>query len=209
MLDLSPLWSLDQSGRLSAAQIFAKLPPKFQAQLRTLLTELARAGLEQSWEWWARPQQMAPPGDWVTWVIMSGRGFGKTRAGSEWVIQKARDFPGCRIALIAAKPEDYRNFMIEGPAGIVTVSPPDFQAHYHASLAKITWPNGSEAHCFSDKSPDSLRGPNNDFAWVDEFGKFRYQKEVWENLRFTMRSGEHPQTIITTTPVPPSNSRKS
>ena len=160
------------------------------------------ANLSYCWEFWARPNQVAPEGLWSTWLILAGRGFGKTRTGAEWVIELARDFPGCRIALVAETAADARKVMIEGESGILARSAPDFTPDYAPTNRQLTWPNGSVAITYNATEPDQLRGPQHHFAWCDELAKWRYAQEMWDQHQFGLRLGDHPRTLVTTTPRP-------
>lgn len=117
------------------------------------------------WPFWARPNQLAPEGDWTIWLLMAGRGFGKSRSGAEWVIQKARDLPGSYGALISMDAGSARDVMLEGESGILACSPPDFMPNYEPSKRRITWPNGSSATIFTSVSPEDLRGPQFSWGW--------------------------------------------
>jgi phage terminase large subunit-like protein len=187
---------------LSLAQIFASLPEKEQEEYLASLTPAARAALKYNWDFWARPNQLEPEGDWTTWLILAGRGFGKTRTGAEWVNKNVKAGNAKRIALVAETAPDARDVMVLGPAGIVSVSPPDFKAEYFPSKRLVRWPNGAEAILFNAVEPDQLRGPQFDLAWCDELAKWRYAQETWDQLQFGLRLGEHPRQIVTTTPRP-------
>lgn len=187
---------------LSLAQIFASLPKAEQEEYLAGLTPAARAALKYNWDFWARPNQMEPEGDWTTWLILAGRGFGKTRTGAEWVNKNVKEGKARRIALVAETAPDARDVMVLGPAGIVSVSPPDFKAEYFPSKRLVRWPNGAEAILFNAVEPDQLRGPQFDLAWCDELAKWRYAQETWDQLQFGLRLGEHPRQIVTTTPRP-------
>jgi phage terminase large subunit-like protein len=187
---------------LSLAQVFASLPEKEQEEYLAGLTPAARATLKYNWDFWARPNQMEPDGNWTTWLILAGRGFGKTRTGAEWVNKNVRSGKAKRIALVAETAPDARDVMVLGPAGIVSVSPPDFKAEYFPSKRLVRWPNGAEAILFNAVEPDQLRGPQFDLAWCDELAKWRYAQETWDQLQFGLRLGEHPRQIVTTTPRP-------
>ena len=136
--------------------------------------------------------------------MLAGRGFGKTRTGSEWVHERAMAFNGRWIALIAKNPADARDYMIEGPGGLLRNSPPWERPNYESSKRRITWKNGSWATIYSDEAPDQVRGFSGDTAWIDEFAKFRNPQDVWDNLQFGMReaSTDRPRQLITTTPRP-------
>lgn len=163
--------------------------------------------LEYDWRFWARPNQLEPDefrnGLTQIWLILAGRGWGKTKTGGETVNERVRTGRAGRIALVAPTAADARDVMIEGPAGIVTTSPPWFRARYMPSKRKVIWPNGAEALLFSAEDPDQLRGPQHDLAWCDELAAWPrlVQQEVWDNLMFGLRIGAA-QCIITTTPRP-------
>jgi phage terminase large subunit-like protein len=168
------------------------------------LTDEQLEWLMWDWKFWARPKQLPPDGDWSTWVIRAGRGFGKTRSGTGWVHDRAMEHPGRWIAFLARTPADARDYMIDGPGGILKNTPPWERPYYEPSKRRIVWPNGSWATIYSDEEPDQTRGFSGDTAWLDEFGKFKHAQECWENLNFGMRevSGDQPRRIITTTPRP-------
>lgn len=162
------------------------------------------------WDWpfWVRPSQKEPPGDWLTWLILAGRGFGKTKAGAEtirsWACGKTPLARGRyrRFLLVAETAADARDVMIEGEAGLLAVHPPDFRPHYEPSKRRITWPNGAVASVFNATEPDQLRGPQGDAAWCDELAKWQYARETWDMLQFGLRLGDNPRQIVTTTPRP-------
>lgn len=159
--------------------------------------------LKYTWLAWARDSQIAPEGDWSTWCVISGRGWGKTRTGAEWVIEKAGKFPGCHIALVGRTVADVRDVMIKGRSGILAVSPPWFKPVYKPSSRILIWPNGSYATTYSADAPDQLRGPQHSFAWGDEKAAWLYD-DAWTQLQFGLRiepaPGVMPQCIVTTTP---------
>lgn len=188
--------------QVSPAQVLAALTEKQRREFLSALSVEALAKLKYNWEFWARPNQLPPPGDWTTWLVLSGRGFGKTRMGAEWVRQKANEFPGCRIALVAETAADGRDVMVEGESGLLAIDPALTQDSYQKTNRKITWPNGSTAFLYNATEPDQLRGPQHHFAWVDELAKFKYLQDTWDQLQFGLRLGEHPQQIVTTTPRP-------
>lgn len=164
------------------------------------------AALPWLWEFWALEHQRAPEGPWAVWVILGGRGAGKTRAGSEWVrsiVEGALSSdPGeCRrIALIGETYDQVRDVMIFGESGIMSVCPPDRTPKWVANERKLVWPNGAEAVAFSATSPEALRGPQFDAAWCDELAKWPDGRAAWDNLQFALRLGNHPRQIVTTTP---------
>lgn len=152
--------------------------------------------------WNARDEQLPPEGDWRTWLVLAGRGFGKTRCGAEWVRARAEGHPGCRIALVGRTAADVRDVMVGGPAGLLAVCPPWNAPAYEPSKRAVTWPNGSVATAFSAEEPDLLRGPQHHYAWCDELAAWRYQDETWSNLVLGLRLGDAPRTVVTTTPRP-------
>ncbi len=172
------------------------------------LTDEEADELLHTWELWARPNQLEPDAvlpngeNWVTWLILAGRGFGKTRCGAETVIKWVREGHCRRLALVAEDSADARDVMVEGESGILACSPRDFKPKYEPSKRRLTWPNGAVASLFSAEDFDSLRGPQFDGAWCDELCKWRYAQEAWDNLQFGLRLGEHPKQIVTTTPRP-------
>ena len=172
------------------------------------LSPQAKAKLQYDWKFWARPNQLATEGDWATWLILAGRGFGKTRTGAEtirdWVCGPTPlSGGGCgRIALVAETAADARDVMVEGESGLMAVHPPDFRPTYQPSLRRLTWPNGAIATLYNATEPDQLRGPQHDAAWCDELAKWRYCQESWDQLQFGLRLGDHPRVIVTTTPRP-------
>ncbi|WP_246587919.1 DNA-packaging protein [Paracoccus bogoriensis] len=157
-------------------------------------------------EFWALPHQLPPEGDWKSWVIMGGRGAGKTRAGAEWVRRMVEGpsaaAPGrCqRVALVGETFDQVREVMIFGESGILACSPPDRRPVWEAGRKRLVWANGATATCYSAHEPEALRGPQFDAAWVDELAKWKKAEDVWDMLQFALRLGEHPQQVITTTP---------
>ena len=166
------------------------------------LSEESLAALKWDWNFWARPNQLAPEGDWNTWLVMAGRGFGKTRMGSEWIRMLAHKYPGCRIALVAETAADARDVMIKGDSGLLNCDPTLSDDSWSPTNRCLSWPNGSKAYTYNGTTPDQLRGPQHHFAWVDELAKFEYMQEAWDQLQFGLRLGVHPQCLVTTTPRP-------
>ena len=157
-------------------------------------------------EFWALPHQLPPEGDWKSWVIMGGRGAGKTRAGSEWVRAQVEgatpEAPGRakRVALVAETFDQGRDVMVMGDSGILACSPPDRRPVWEAGRRRLVWPNGATATVYSAHEPEGLRGPQFDAAWVDELAKWKKAEETWDMLQFALRLGENPQQVVTTTP---------
>ncbi|HYE29012.1 MAG TPA: terminase family protein [Allosphingosinicella sp.] len=185
---------------MSLAERAALLP---RAQRRALIGELSRDEkllLLSEWAGEARPGQLAPDGDWRIWMIMAGRGFGKTRAGSEWVLGLARA-PGLRIELVGPNEDEARAVMVEGPAGILACAR-EVRPKWEPSNLRLIWPNGTMAFVHSGANPEGLRGPECDYAWCDEAAKWPRGQATWNNLMFVLRSGRLPRVLVTTTPRP-------
>lgn len=185
------------------ANSISLLPKEKREKLLNSLTQEEAEELLYDWEGvWARPKQLPPPGDWLTWMILTGRGWGKTRTGSEWVTGNAKK--GAKhIALIGQTKADVRDTMIElGPASILKISNPNFMPKYESSKRRIVWPNGCVGTVYSGDEPDQVRGPSHDIAWIDELAKFKYPQDIWDNLMFGLREGEDMRILITTTPRP-------
>ena len=153
------------------------------------------------WPLWARDKQLPPESDWHIWLLMAGRGFGKTRAGAEWVRMLAMTGTCGLIALVGHTMDDVRHVMIEGASGILQVSPPDEKPTWLPSRRLLIWPNGAKARCYSSEDPNQLRGPEHEKAWCDEIAKWRYQA-AWDNLMLALRVGDRPRALATTTPRP-------
>jgi phage terminase large subunit-like protein len=173
------------------------------------LTEDERARLNAAllerkhrWEAHARPKQLPPPGQWTTWLILAGRGFGKTRTGAEWVRDKAQQYPGCRIALVAEDAGDARDVMVEGESGLLRICHPRERPVYPSSVRRVSWANGSRATLYSAADYEVLRGPQHHFAWYDELAKYAHDREAWDNGMMGLRLGSNPQCVVTTTPKP-------
>jgi phage terminase large subunit-like protein len=148
-----------------------------------------------------RPEQLPPEGDWSIWVILAGRGFGKTRAGAEWLHAMALERPR-RFALVGTSLDNARAVMVEGESGLLARMPPGGDVSFTPSQRLLTWPNGSQARLFSGGEPDSLRGGQFDFAWGDEFAHWPHAEMTLTNLRLATRLGVHPRLLLTTTPLP-------
>lgn len=191
----------------SKAASIACLPPSQRAALLEGLSAETLVAMPFLWELWAHPlHQQAPEGDWQTWVILGGRGAGKTRAGAEWVRSRVEgatpDAPGpCRrIALLGETMDQARAVMVEGDSGILASSPPDRRPEFISSRGVLRWSNGAEAHLHSAVNHEALRGPQFDGAWSDELAKWRHARDAWDMLQFTLRLGDDPRQIVTTTP---------
>jgi len=196
---------------LSPAKWLASQPAAFQTQAMAKLTPQEMTDLNWKWDgWWARPQQVAPPGDWRHWLFVAGRGAGKTRAGSEWVRDQVKRGRG-RITLIAPTAGDARDVMVEGESGILSVcwagdtdakGNPLGRPLYEPSKRRITWSNGAIATLFSAEEPERLRGPQADAMWCDELAAWKNAQMTWDMAMFGLRLGTDPRAIVTTTPKP-------
>ena len=155
------------------------------------------------WEFWARPEQLTPPGDWVNWLILAGRGSGKTRVGAEQVRRWTKDFP--IVNLIGPTAADVRDVMVQGigaGSAIMEVCRREEAPVYEKSKRRLVWPNGAISLLFSAEEPDRLRGPQHMKLWCDEIAGWQYPDTCWEQAEFGLRLGAKPQTVITTTPKP-------
>jgi phage terminase large subunit-like protein len=158
--------------------------------------------LDNSWAAVARLNQLPPPGDWwQIWLLLAGRGFGKTRTLAEWVCGQVVSGQASRIALVAATAADARDVLVEGESGILAVAPPWFRPIYESSKRRLTWPNGAVATTFSAEEPERLRGPQHDAAVCDELGSWS-RPETWDMLQFGLRLGGNPRCLVATTPRP-------
>ena len=159
------------------------------------LTQEQIAALKYDWRFWARPGQLAPEQDWRTWLVLAGRGFGKTEIGAQWIRQRVKD--GAKmIALVAETQKDLEEVMIPR---LLKVTPEAEAPRVRFKPVRLNWPSGAVAYGYNGTEPDQLRGPEFDTAWVDEFAKYRKARETWDMLQFTMRQGE-PRVLVTTTP---------
>jgi phage terminase large subunit-like protein len=153
------------------------------------------------WDVIGRIEQQPPAGDWRYWLILAGRGFGKTRAGAEWV--RAEVAAGRRrIALIGPTMADVRDVMVEGESGLLNVCQPGDRPKFQASRRRLVWPNGAKAFLYSAEEPERLRGPQHDAAWADELAAWSNLQATWDQLMFGLRLGENPRAVVTTTPKP-------
>lgn len=186
----------------SLAEQLATLPPEHRAKIVNRLSSQDAEKLLYDWEMWARPEQLPPDWGWYVWLILSGRGFGKTRTGNEMVIRwaKAGYSP---IALIGQTKADVRDTIIEiGESSLLRISPPWFRPEYEPSKRRLVWPNGVIGVVFSGDEPDQLRGPQHAKCLVVELAKFKYPQDTWDNLEMGLRIGDNPQAVVTTTPRP-------
>jgi phage terminase large subunit-like protein len=161
-----------------------------------------RRRMVDAFSWQAHCGQEAPRGDWRVWLIMAGRGFGKTRAGAEWVWARARENCSARIALVAGSLAEAKAVMVEGASGLLACARTGETPLWLPSRGLIVFPSGARGFVYSADAPESLRGPEHDFAWADELAKWRHAEAAWANLRMGLRRGEAPRAVVTTTPRP-------
>jgi len=196
---------------------FSAAPPPplsdFLAEIARRKAERQRGTEEWLWSWRriGRPEQQPPPGDWLVWLILAGRGWGKTRTGVEHIRAEVEAGRASRIAIVAETAADARDVIAEGPSGFLSVGPPEKRPLYESSKRRLTWPNGATATLYNATEPDQLRGPQFDAAWCDELAKWGYSKpgssarslgqETWDMLQFGLRTGSA-RCVVTTTPRP-------
>lgn len=176
-----------------------RMSPTEQNRFLSGISDAEAALLLYDWPFWARGKQLPPEGDWRVWLILAGRGFGKTRTGAEW-IRMALESGRCqRAAVIGATAGDVRDVMVEGESGLLAVTPPWERPLYEPSKRRLTWPSGGVATLLSADDPDQVRGHQFDVAWADEIAAWP-QPDTWHNLMMALRLGLRPQCIATTTP---------
>jgi len=185
----------------SKKELFLELPLEERKRRLALVTDIEVEQLLYDWSFTGRPKQQSPQGDWRIWLIMAGRGFGKTRTGAEWVREQVKQGRK-RIAIVAPTSADARDVAVEGESGIIAISPSWDKPVYEPSKRRVTWSNGAIATLYSAEEPERLRGPQHDAAWTDEIAAWAYQQETWDMLQFGLRLGKNPQTVITSTPKP-------
>ena len=165
------------------------------------LTIEQRKAMLYNWTVWQRPKQATPDGNWFVWMILAGRGFGKTRTGSEFVREQVEAGRAHHVALVGPTAADVRDTMVEGDSGLLAVFPPDRRPRYEPSKRRVTFHTGAIATTYSADEPDRLRGPNHDLAWCDELAAWRYPA-AWDMLILGLRIGDKPRALVTTTPRP-------
>jgi phage terminase large subunit-like protein len=193
-------------GRKSALASLASGTTETESAFLEALSDNALGALAWLFEFWALEHQQPPEGDWRTWVVMGGRGAGKTRAGAEWVRAQVEGAgPGDagvarRVALIGETYDQAVAVMIKGDSGLLACSPPDRRPRWIMSERRLVWPNGAEARAYSASDPEALRGPQFDCAWADELAKWPRARDAWDMLQFGLRLGTSPRAVVTTTP---------
>lgn len=176
-----------------------------EPELRRFLTFIGEDGqrrLLHEWPVHARPEQLAPEGKWRIWLMLAGRGFGKTRAGAEWVRGIAETDGTARIALVGANIGEARRVMVEGESGLLAIAPYWDRPVWHPSRRRLAWRSGAQAMLFGAADPESLRGPQFTHGWADELAKWPHAQAAWDNLMMGLRLGERPRVLATTTPRP-------
>jgi len=194
-----------------AASLAEQLHGLDEADWRALfdgMGESERTALLRHWPFWARPAQLPPPGPWRIWLILAGRGFGKTRSGAEWVRSVAERQPDARIALVGASHAEARAVMVEGESGLLAVCGPESGIEWEPSLRRLRWPGGARAFLYSAAEPEALRGAQHHAAWADEIAKWPHGEATWSNLEMGLRLGKAPRIVATTTPRPVSLLRR-
>jgi len=187
----------------AAMRLLARFPDERQVELRLLSMSMPELrSLFEHWPSWAHRGQMPPGGSWRVWLMMAGRGFGKTRAGAETVSEAARRDGCLRIALVGATPGEVERVMIEGDSGLLAVARTGEEPVYVRSKARVTFSSGATAFVYSGANPEALRGPQHHFAWCDELAKWAYPEAAWDNLMMGLRLGDDPRALVTTTPRP-------
>ena len=194
----------------SPAEVCSSLDSSQLQSFVSALSEGECRALLYDWSFWARPNQLAPADNWFCWLVLAGRGFGKTRMGVEWIrsrisgtspLTAPRDAPE-RIALVSQTMGDGRAVVVEGDSGFLAHSPPELRPRFEPSRRRLVWPNGVKAYIYSGDEPDQLRGPQHHLAWADELAKWRHSESAWSNLMLGLRLGRSPQVMVTTTPRP-------
>lgn len=190
----------------SGASWIACADAQIQTEFLDGLDEGELLALPFLFEFWAMPHQLPPEGDWRSWVVMGGRGAGKTRAGAEWVRSMVEgskpmdEGAAKRVALVGETIEQVREVMVFGDSGILACSPEDRRPKWEQGRKRLVWPNGAIASIHTAYDPEGLRGPQFDAAWVDELAKWKKAEETWVQLQFALRLGEDPRVCVTTTP---------
>jgi phage terminase large subunit-like protein len=176
-----------------------KLPSIERARALADFTDKESCQLLSDWDFWARAEQKPPPGDWIFWLILAGRGAGKTRSGAEAVREWTKTF--AFVNLIGATHDDVREIMILGESGLMAICPPGERPYYARASARLSWPSGAVSQLFSAEEPDRLRGKQHMKLWLDELAAWRHP-DAFEQALLGLRLGGKPQAVITTTPRP-------
>lgn len=194
----------------SEAKLFSELPASVRSSFYESLSDHESTLLEHRWDFWARPKQLAPEGRWYIWVLITGRGWGKNRAASEWIHEKAELLPGSRGALCARTASDVRDTIVNGASGLIATAKPWNKCRYVASRRMVIWDNGTTALMYTSEKPEQLRGPNHHWAYGDEAATWKKIKDkdggtAYDNMQLSTRleyNSIQPQMMLTTTPRP-------
>ena len=170
--------------------------------LKGLSPRVRRRIFEEFFHWQAHGGQAEPAGEPRLWFLRAGRGFGKTMAGAHWLLDRARETPGARIALVGATVDEVRKVMIEGPGGLIAQARSEEPVEWNPTQGIVRFHSGAQGFVYSARTPERLRGPEHDFAWCDELGKWKNGEAAWDNLQMGLRRGTRPRLIVTTTPRP-------
>ena len=181
-------------------RLLARYPPAEQTKVFNSLSQTDQRAIAENWPSQAHGGQWEPRGEWRTWLLMAGRGFGKTRTGAEWVLAKARAQPKVRIALIGGSIDEVAKVMVEGESGILACARVQDKLMWRASTGKLRLPEDGLAIAYSGANPGRLRGPQHHFAWADELAKWARPEETWDNLQLGLRLGDGARALVTTTP---------
>lgn len=184
------------------AQRWRSLPRDAKYEIIRNLSDAEAFEMMRQWRLWARPKQIAPPGNWTTWVNLAGRGYGKTRVGAEFCHEKADAMPGSRGFLLGATGSDVHDTMIWGDSGLMATSKPWNPCRFEAGKRRVVWANGAQAKMFSAEKPNRLRGPQHHWGWMDEPAAYQYPREAYDQVMLGLRLGMLPQVCFTTTPKP-------
>ena len=175
-------------GKTSYASLLASLPESERNNILSQYTDDQLLALKYDWEFWARPEQKTPLGKWITWLLLAGRGYGKTRVGAEQII-KWKNEGYKRFTLMAKTPAEARDIMVQGESGILACSPPWDVPDYKPSNRSLIWSNGAEAHIYSGENYEQSRGSQCEKGWIDELAKYRNPQEALDNVMLGLRLG--------------------
>ena len=182
------------------ADAIARMPPHLAGAVSDYLARNHAAEFAQLWRFWSHVYQDPPHGEWLTWLMLAGRGAGKTRAGAEWVNAEASSGRAMRIGIIGETMHDARAVMVEGKSGILAPMRADMRPEFRPATRRLTWESGAVAELFSAEDPDQLRGPEFDLVWADEFAKWRRPGHAFDMVQMGLRVGARPRMLMTTTP---------
>ncbi len=186
----------------AAIHALARRAPEQRAWVAARLTDPEKRAFGEAWEILAHDGQLPPEGDWRVWLMLAGRGFGKTRAGAEWVSALARADGDLRIALVGATIDEVERVMIGGESGLKAVARFDEELPWYRTRGLLEFPSGARAFAYSGANPDGLRGPEHHIAWCDELAKWAHPEATWTNLVLGLRLGKQARVLVTTTPRP-------